>query len=162
VPGKPYSLAYKQKLVAQLVGKDAVSARFVARENGLAQATLSRWVREARSLPAMAPSKNSPRTRSIDEKVRILADTAKLTGPELTAYLGREGVLLGELEQWRQALDEEGRSSQATNKRIRNLERELARKEKALAEAAALLVLKKKLQHLLEDEDDDTGEENEP
>ena len=51
--------------------------------------------------------------------------------------------MLGELEQWRLALDEEGRAPVATTKRIRKLERELARKEKALAEAAALLVLKK-------------------
>jgi transposase len=47
-------------------------------------------------------------------------------------------------------------------KRIRTLERELARKEKALAEAAALLVLKKKLQALEEDEGDGTDEEHEP
>jgi transposase len=47
-------------------------------------------------------------------------------------------------------------------KRIRALERELARKEKALAEAAALLVLKKNLQPLEEDEDVNTDEEHEP
>jgi len=52
-------------------------------------------------------------------------------------------------------------ASIATTKRIRKLERELARKEKALAEAAALLVLKKKLEHLQEDEDDDTDEGSE-
>ncbi len=46
-------------------------------------------------------------------------------------------------EQRRIPLDEGGRASAATNKRIRQLERELARKEKALAEAKALLVLKK-------------------
>ena len=45
-------------------------------------------------------------------------------------------------------LSEEGRASVATTKRIRALERELARKEKALAEAAALLVLKKKVTRL--------------
>jgi len=50
----------------------------------------------------------------------------------------------------------------ATMKRIRTLERELARKEKALAETAALLVLKKKLQALEVDEDVDTDEEHEP
>jgi len=60
------------------------------------------------------------------------------------------------------ALGEEGRASLATVKRIRTLERELARKEKALAEAAALLVLKKNPQGLAEDEGDETDEENEP
>jgi hypothetical protein len=91
----------------------------------------------------------------------VLAEAAKLTGPELTALLEREGLTLAAFEQWRMALDEEGRASKATTKRIRKLERELARKEKALAEAAALLVLKKKVEHLWEDEDDDTDEETE-
>jgi hypothetical protein len=43
---------------------------------------------------------------------------------------------------------------------IRQLERELARKEKALAEAAALLVFKKTVDHLYRDEDGDTDEES--
>lgn len=162
MPGKPFSLAYKQQMVAKLLGKDAGTARSVAKEHGVSHATMSRWLREARSLAGMPTNPNSRPARSIDDKVRILSEAAKLTGPELTAYLEREDVLLADLEQWRLALDEEGRASSATHKRIKNLERELARKEKALAEAAALLVLKKKLQHLLEDEDDDTDEKNEP
>jgi transposase len=149
-------------MIERLTGKDAVSAQRLARETGISQETLSRWLREARSLPLMARGPRDTKVRSIDEKVRILAEARKLTGAELTALLEREGVLLAELEQWRLALDEEGRSSKATTKRIRKLERELARKEKALAEAAALLVLKKKVEHLFQaDEDDDTDEENE-
>ena len=85
-------------------------------------------------------------TWSIDEKIRVLAKASKLTGAELTDLLEREGLVLADYEQWRLALAEEGRASLATTKRIRALERELARKEKALAEAAALLVLKKKVQ----------------
>ena len=55
-----------------------------------------------------------------------------------------------------------GRASTSTLKRIRQLERELARKEKALAEAAALLILKKKVETFYgEDEDDDTNGQNE-
>ena len=45
-------------------------------------------------------------------------------------------------------------------RRVRELERELNRKEKALAEAAALLVLKKKAQAIWGDEDDDTDPRN--
>ena len=102
------------------------------------------------------------RDRSVDLKARILAEGSKLTGEELTAYLEREGVKLADYERWRIALDEGGRASSSTSRRIRNLERELARKEKALAEAAALLVLKKKVASLYgEDAGDDTDEENE-
>jgi transposase len=159
---RPFSLGFKQKMVEQLTGKEAASARALARDSGISQETLSRWLRDARSLPLMVPQRRKSKTWSIDEKVRVLAEARKVTGTELTALLQKEGLLLAELEQWRLALDEEGRASIATTKRIRRLERELARKEKALAEVAALLVLKKKVEHLQKDEDDDTGEETEP
>lgn len=148
-------------MLTRLIGKDAVSARQLAVETGLRQQTLSRWLQEASSLPVM-PAKRPKRDWSIEDKIRILAKTSTLTGTELTDALRREGVLQAEYEQWRLALRDEGRASLATMKRIRALERELARKEKALAEAAALLVLKKKLLPLEEDEDVDTDEEHEP
>ena len=65
-----------------------------------------------------------------------------------------------ELERWRAALDERETSSIAMTRRVKSLERELARKEKALAEAAALLILKKVDLLYQEAEDDDTDEEN--
>src|SRR3954469_25699489 len=132
-------------MVARLTGRDAVSARQLALETGLRQQTLSRWLQEASSLPVMA-AKRPKRAWSIEEKIQILAKASTLTGAELAELLAREGVRPGEYEQWRGALGDEGRAALATTKRIRALERELARKEKALAEAAALLVLKKKLQ----------------
>ena len=144
-------------MVGRLTGRDAVSARQLAAETGVPQQTLSRWLQEASSLLVMPPPRRRPNW-SLDQKIRILAQASTLSAAELTGFLQREGVLPAEYEQWRLALSEEGRASVATAKRIRALERELARKEKALAEAAALLVLKKKLQALEEDEDDDTDE----
>lgn len=159
---KPFSLAFKQKMVARLTGKDPSSARQLALETGVRQQTLSRWLQEASNLPVM-PAKRLRPTRhwSIEDKIRILAEASTLTGTALKERLAREGVLDTEYAQWRLALGDEGQASLATMKRIRALERELARKEKALAEAAALLVLKKKLQVLEEDEDVDTGEKPE-
>jgi DNA-binding transcriptional ArsR family regulator len=157
---KPFSLAFKQKMVARLTGRDAVSARQLALETGLRQQTLSRWLQEASSLPVM-PAKRPRRERSIEEKIQILAKASTLTGAALAELLDREGVRQADYEQWRAALGDEGRAALATTKRIRALERELARKEKALAEAAALLVLKKKLLALEEDEDADIDEERE-
>jgi transposase len=139
-------VAFKQKMVQRLTGKSAVSASQLARETGVRQQNLSRWLQEARSLPTMAdkPKPAALREWTVEQKACVLAEAAKHDGEELTAYLEREGVKLAEYEQWRLALDEGGAASASTNKRIRQLERELARKEKALAEAAALLVLKKK------------------
>lgn len=157
---KPFSLPYKQKMIERLTGAEAVSARQLSSETGISQETLSRWLREARSFPEV-PNKKPKKTWTVDEKIRVLSDASKLSGRQLSALLEREGLLLAELEQWRLALGDHDRATIATTKRMRKLERELARKEKALAEAAALLVLKKKVEHLWEDEDDDTDEENE-
>jgi 5-methylthioribose kinase len=160
---KAFSVAFKQKMIQRLTGKNAVSATQLARETGVAQQNLSRWLDEARSLPIMADlPKLAVRVWTIEQKARVLADAGQLDGEQLIAYLQREGVKRAEYEQWRLALDEGGAASVATNKRIRQLERELARKEKALAEAAALLILKKKVETFYgEDEDDDTNGPNE-
>jgi transposase len=148
-------------MVQRLIGKDSVSATELARETGVRQQNLSRWLDEARSLPHVAPDRPKARTWTVAEKARIVADAAALEGDKLTAFLDRNGVRLAELERWQAALDDRETSSTAITKRVRSLERELARKEKALAEAAALLILKKKVEDLYpEDEGDDTDERN--
>ena len=146
-----------------MVGAKATTATQLALETGIDQQTLSRWLREAHTIfdvkkKPKNPSKQASRT--VADKARIVAEGAKLEGNELIDYLEREEATLAELEQWRMALDEDGKSFTATTKRIRQLERELQRKEKALAETAALLVLQKKAQALWAVEDDDTDEEN--
>ena len=116
----------------------------LSRETGVRQQNLSRWLQEARSLPIMADKPKPLHVWTVERKAHVLAEASTLNGDALSAYLEREGVKLAEYEQWCLALDEGGAASSSTTKRIRQLERELARKEKALAEAAALLVLKKK------------------
>jgi transposase len=154
---RPYSIAFKQKMVERLTGKDAVSAIQLARETGIRQQNLSRWLQEARSLPfVVSPRQNHP-PWTVEQKARLVADGSKLSGEQLTAYLEEQGVKFTDFERWRTALEDGVTGSRSAANRIRQLERELARKEKALAEAAALLVLKKRVQSLYPDEDDDTG-----
>jgi transposase-like protein len=156
---RPYSVAFKQKMVQRLIGTNAVSALQLSRETGVKQQSLSRWLRDARSLPLMA-SKPAARSWTVEQKARVLTEASGLSGDQLAAYLQREDVKLADFERWRVALEEDGRTAIATTKRIRQLERELARKEKALAEAAALLVLKKTMDNI-RDEDIDIDEGSE-
>lgn len=160
---KPYSVAFKHKMVERLIGADSPSASQLSKEVGIPQVSLSRWVREARTLPPVGSDKPGIRMRrwTVEQKARILAAGSKLSGQELTAFLEREHVRLAEYEHWRISLDEGGRAAASTTRRIHELERELARKEKALAEAAALLILKKKVADLYpEDEDENTDDTN--
>ena len=158
---KAYSIAFKQKMVERLTGKNAVNSSQLAREIGVRQQNLSRWLHEARSLPLVASNTPKARVWTVEQKAQVIADASKLSGEQLTSYLEREGIKLADFERWRIALEEDGQGSIATTKRIRKLERELARKEKALAEAAVLLVLKKTIDSYYKDEDDDTDEPSE-
>src|SRR6185503_2863518 len=147
----------------RLIGKDALSPTELGRETGLSQQLLSGWLRDARRLPKVAEDKPKKTKKwTVEEKARFVLEAAALNAEELTELLLRKGVKLGELEQWRLALDDREVASKVMARRMRELEADLARKEKALAEAAALLILKKKVEGLYPAaEDDDTDDENE-
>ena len=131
-----------------------MSAGALAREVGLPQPTLSRWLSEAtlRSMSVDEPkSPKSSKAWTPGEKFRALAQAEGLEGEALGTFLRREGLHEAQLAEWRQAAQAAlgdvpgGKPSRADAKRIKELERELNRKEKALAEVSALLVLKKNM-----------------
>ena len=144
---KHYSVAFKQKMVAKLIGKHAMSANRLSQETGVSHAALTTWRRAAAgNLPSVSSEKRPRRAWTWSRKVEILSATADLEGEPLSLYLQKEEVTLAELDDWRAALQDADSPSLAATRRIKQLARELARKEKALAEAAVLLILKKKLE----------------
>ena len=95
------------------------------------------------------------------EKMRVVMEARWKNGEGLGAFLRTEGIHEVQLRDWEMAirgsLNKRGRKPQrnaADVKRVKELERELRRKEKALAETAALLVLKKKVDAIWGDGDD--------
>ena len=155
-----YSSAFKDRLVRRLVGPQAVSANRLAIEVGVPQATLSRWLVAARSVDGM--TKRPRKKWSVAEKLRVLSAAQDLDEAALGALLRREGLHAPQLAEWRAAAEaalgariaRPGPSPEV--ERIRDLERELRRKDRALAETAALLVLKKQAQEIWGDADDTT------
>jgi transposase-like protein len=121
---------------------------------------------------APPPAPGSPRRQewSAQEKLRAVIETSQLEGEALGEYLRRGGLHLAQVQQWRDEATEalEPRrggpapTAGAERRRIKELERELRKKEKALAETAALLVLRKKLNALWGDGGDDTDDKSEP
>lgn len=155
-----YSQAFKEKVVAQLARPGGPSATGLAEELGIPQPTLSRWLREAGGQAIAGeelPEPKRPQDWSWSERVEVVVEAAGLSGGELGAFLRRRGLHARQLEEWRQAAkaalsSPRRRANSPERKQIRRLERELERKEKALAEAAALLVLKKKVETIWGDE----------
>jgi transposase len=174
-----YPQGLKARLVRRMAGPERISAVALAREVGIGQPTLSRWLREARaagrstgatSQVDMTSKKRSTKKQwTVADKLRILVESSKLADNELGEYLRREGVHEATLTQWREdatkglaATTRRSSSTPSTDaKRIAALERELHRKDKALAELAALITLQKKVRAIWGDADTDTNTRSE-
>lgn len=171
-------------MIRKMTGPDAISATALAKQVDVSQSTLSTWLRNAagqssyiypNSYPESTFMTDSNRPRRPqdwppEEKMKIIIKAASLDDEQLGQFLREKGLHETHLEQWRMQMLEglqnksskrqKGKSSAASGKKIRALEKELRRKDKALAETAALLVLKKKVQQIWGDEDDNTTGKN--
>jgi hypothetical protein len=91
----------------------------------------------------------SPDSIPVHERLKLVLDYDALSEDEKGEFLRREGLTSETLAQWKQAMTESLSDQKASEsdlkKQIKRLEKELQRKDKALAEAAALLVLQKKV-----------------
>jgi transposase-like protein len=122
-------------------------------------ATLERWRADALSTPARE------RAWTAAARLHAVITTASMDETQRSAWCRENGVYPTELEQWKQnaiaalgQTPEERASPQETRdsrKRIKELERDLRRKDKALAETTALLVLSKQLQAIFQRADED-------
>ena len=136
--------------MARLLPPESAALELVVREVGIAAGTLERWREDAQSRPARG------RAWTAGARLEAVVTTASMNEAGKSAWCREHGAYPADLDKWRAscaaalAAPEEARASpQATRqdrKRIKELERELLRKDRALAETAALLVLSKKVQ----------------
>lgn len=169
----PYSHGFRARMLRRMAGPEAISATALAREVGVSQPTLSRWLQQARTVPLMvdrpdeAGKPRSTRQWSAEERRQVVAEAASLSDAELGAFLRGKGIHMAQLEQWRAeestatapaatAKKKRDRKPSAEQRRIRELESKLRRTEKRLREAEALLALQKKIQEIWGDKDDST------
>ena len=175
-----YPNRFKMAMIQRMTGSNPMTAGTLSNEVGVAQPTLSRWLREASivdldfgqdttigfltEVKKTGMKHKRPKDWSPEAKLQAVLEASGLPEDEFGAFLRRKGVHDIHLQQWRKemisgletaspAKKNKGKSPEA--KRLRELERELHRKEKALAETAALLVLKKKAQAIWGDEGKD-------
>jgi len=167
-----------------MTGPNALSASMLSKQIDVPQPTLSKWLRIAgigssftypckhnntvQMRPCVTPK--SPKQWNPEEKLAAVLEAASLTDEQLGDFLRRKGLHETYLQQWRiQMLDGLGKKpagkpkakpNKAQANQVRELEKELRRKDKALAETAALLVLKKKARQIWGDEDDNTVGKN--
>lgn len=154
-------------MVQRLAGPERATAFQLSAETGVSQPTLSRWLRDASKVGAMSRKKKTNAKgakRSGEEMFRIVAQAAQLSDEELGAFLRKEGVHEATLAQWQEAATSgladaskpKTRKASPDAEKVKQLEKEVLRKDKALAELSALMVLQKKVQAIWGDEDGST------
>jgi transposase-like protein len=161
-----YSPERREAVLKKMLPPNNRSIAALAIEEGISDATLYNWRQRARNEGRLMPdSDNTPEGWTSRDKFAAVMETAAMSEAEIAEYCRQRGLYPEQLSAWRTACEQANDWSRASDKQLRDvtkadrkkmrqLEKELARKEKALAEAAALLILRKKLDAMFEDHED--------
>ena len=145
-----YPKEVREKAIARMMAPGNEPVGVLARELNVTQGTLYSWRREALGAGVVAPGDGrNAQAWTGKAKLAVVVETAGLPEAQLGEYCRAKGLYPEQVEAWRRACESAfegvgGGAGNAERKRLRELEKELRRKDKALAEAAALLVLRKK------------------
>lgn len=153
---KSYSKEFKDSVIKRMMPPNPVSVPQLCKETGVSDVTLYKWRKEYRNGGITVPRDHSkPENWTAEDKLAVVIETSGLNSAKLSEYCRTKGLYLEQVQQWKTAAlsgyqhnaqveKEKSRCRQEDKKQIKRLESELRRKEKALAETAALLVLSKK------------------
>jgi len=151
-----YSPERKAAVLKRMLPPNNLPVRRLSQDEGISEATLHKWRAQARSKGQLLPDADAgPEGWSSRDKFAAVLETAAMNEADLAAYCRKRGLFPEQIKAWRAACEQANdwdRTSMAKmchatkeeRKRIKDLERELSRKDRALAETAALLVLRKK------------------
>lgn len=173
-----YSPVFKRDLIQKVLSRKDRKVEVVADEHGVSRASVFRWLKEYLVDPhGMEMKASRPQDWSAAAKTKALLETRFMNDAELGLYLRANGLYHCHLKEWKEEIiglmGRNRKLNQIANEnegavlrqRIKELQKELKRKDKALKEAAALLALKKKAELIWgvrEDEKSDPTTDDEP
>lgn len=155
-----YSEEFRASIAARLLPPNNARIADIVKESGVPKDTLYDWRARYRNKQGSSPvSCKSSNQYSADDKLAVIIETACFNEAELGEYCRCKGIYPVQIANWKEAMvqglmSEPSKADREQNQKqvraIQVLEKDLARKEKALAEVVALLVLQKKFQALME------------
>ena len=158
---RPYSEAVKADVRRRMSPPNRQSVVEIARELGIHAITLYKWRKTWRLQGEVVPaSEKEAEGWSAADKFTVVLETAGLNATELGGYCRERGLYPEQVDRWRKAAQDANaqplltmsdqkdlqKRHQEAQREIKRLQQELRRKDKALAEAAALLIASKKIQ----------------
>jgi transposase-like protein len=161
-----YSNELKNTIISKIITGKATPAQ-IAEETGISLTTLYKWKNRGEKIGVSSEKKESIADKwSSQDKFQIVIETATLNEVEIAEYCRKKGIYPEQIKNWKntcmQANGGIAQESSRLNLELKNsniekkqLEKELKRKNKALAEAAALLVLRKNADAIWGDHEDE-------
>jgi len=146
---RSHSLEFKDAVVSKILARGDRTVQSVCEETGISLASASRWLQER----AKVGANRTPGGRvkwTGEAKLKAVFETSNLSETEAGAYYRREGLYSNQVAEWRSEIIQHFEAKpkfpkDERDEKIKILEREILRKDKALAEASALLILQKKV-----------------
>ena len=165
--GKRYSEEMKEAILKRMMPPNNESVSQINKEVGITEPTLYKWRKEARLAGKPTPGDGQGSEQwSSEDKFLVVMETYAMNQADLAEYCRKKGLYKEQIEAWRDScLNANARESSQTKqlnqelkeekRRAKTLEKDLHKKERALAEAAALLLLRKKAQAIWGDQEDE-------
>ena len=155
-----YSQKFKEQAVTKALSKHSdQTIKNIADELSVGYSTLQKWIKKAKNNTLENPrvdtkTEKSPQNWSAEERIAAIADCNQLTDDQISVYCRENGIYPHHVKQWKSEIMSKSPKNKEDNKQELNklklenkrLQKELNRKDKALSETAALLVLSKKCQ----------------
>ncbi len=162
-----YSKEFKDNIIKQMLPPISKSVSDIHKETSVSEQSLYKWKKQLKADGKATPSgKSTSEDWSSEDKFMIVLETARMNEAELAAYCRQKGLYIEQIKDWKDAcLSANGGVAQEakqlkqevsnSKKEINKLNKDLRRKEAALAETAALLVLRKKADAIWGDKEDE-------
>src|SRR5271157_698565 len=151
---------FRRAIVQKMCIPGGKTVTELSREIGVSDQTLYNWRKMIQNNVSRGCQERSPRGWKLSDKYQAVLDTANQSGEELGRWLRENGLQTTHIDLWKKECKSVLSNNSSRDEirllktKIAELEKEVDRKDKALAEVTALLVLKKKLDKLFGKEED--------
>lgn len=162
-----YTQEFKESVLKRLLPPNSESVLSVSRSTRVSHQTLRNWIRDAHMQEMIKELPSVPESHlSSAEKFKVVVETLSMSETELSSYAREHGLYVDEIREWRETCQNANETAEAASKRLKKelkatqkelgaVRKDLRKKEKALAETAALLVLRKKAEAIWGESGDD-------
>lgn len=165
----PYDPAIREAIRLRMSPPNRESVAEIARDTGITPQTIYNWRSQWQKQGQLVPATSQPPEQwSSAAKLAAVIQTTGLDGTELGSFCRERGLYPKQVARWRQAAEDANspnapsmsdqrdlqRKNQEQAREIRRLQRELDKKEKALTEAATLLMLSKKFNKIFQPDEE--------